>query len=118
MLVQQEVPRHPRLPCVSWRGRLPEPLLHLQVLELREAVRDLSDRLPLTSTREHCIISGMSAPNPTSETVKLSINLFPEEVHVVAKMRAAALRKTLREYFTWLVLEDAERSSEPEIYKV
>ena len=60
----------------------------------------------------------MSAPNPTSETVKLSINLFPEPVHAVAKMRAAALRKTLRDYFAWLVIEDANRSPESEIYKV
>ena len=73
---------------------------------------------PLTFTDDPCIIRGMSASNPTSETVKLSINLFPEEVHAVAKMRAAALRKTLREYFTWLVLEDAARTPESEIYKV
>ena len=36
----------------------------------------------------------------------------------MAKMRAAALRKTLREYFVWLVLEDANRTPESEIYKV
>ena len=69
----------------------------------------------------------MSTSNPTSdtnptggtsETVKLGINLFPEEVHAVAKMRAAALRKTMREYFVWLVLEDANRTPESEIYKV